>query len=145
MEVTHLLTTTMLKHVQLTREWSFQIEDGFKRRMEDGNLGLWKPGRTIWMACYSPNEPAQTTLEWIKQEAPPNPSKTFEYDEGDLLRFGYLLPNADGERRAWELTAFTIAPGDYILTSFYFDEMNMLDWALGCWKTVRYSPETHSV
>jgi hypothetical protein len=36
----------------LTEEWAIHLPEKFARRVEEGNLVLWRPGLTIWLAAW---------------------------------------------------------------------------------------------
>ena len=129
-----------MHRIQMTNDWSFELEDDFRRRIEDGELVFWRSKQTIWCAIFGHKANAQEMLAILKEDSNPNPDLIFEELQVDVLKYAYLLSEADGAKKAWELTTFSVTASDYVLMSYYFDERFMLEWALNCWRSVAYKP-----
>ncbi|RYG70707.1 hypothetical protein EON80_07165 [bacterium] len=74
-------------------------------------------------------------MEMLQEDVPEN-ANVWEYEQENLLKFGYL--ERDEENDNFELTTFTVGPTSYALMTFYFDEEKSLDWALKRWRSVRF-------
>ena len=44
--------TPRVHRVEITDHWSIDLDSDFFRRVDDGDLVLWKPGRTVYAAVY---------------------------------------------------------------------------------------------
>ena len=48
------------------------VEEGLLRRVDDGNLVLWRPGLTIWVSAFAGDlRPAADKLAACKQDIDP--------------------------------------------------------------------------
>jgi hypothetical protein len=127
-----------MRRTQLTPEWSFEVNADFRHRIEDEALVFWRPQQTIWIIIYNIDITQEEVLSSLKEDAHPHPAPVFESNENNLLKYAYLLPNEDAANTAWGLTAFCVAQSSYALMAMYFDDKEMLDWALACLKSVNY-------
>jgi hypothetical protein len=134
----------IMPRIQMTNDWSFDLEADFRRRIEDGNLIFWRSKQTIWCDIFEHKTNEQEMLAILKEDSNPNPEQIFEELQGDVLKYAYLLSEADGAKKAWELNTFSITSSDYVLMSYYFEGRSMLEWALGCWRSVSYKSNTVS-
>lgn len=124
--------------MKLTKEWSFNIDSDFQHRIEDEDLVFWRLQQTIWITIYNVDDSPKETLKLLKQESNPNPVRVFEIEEENLLKYACLTKNEDGDKNYWELTTFCVNRSSYALMSYYFDSVEMLDWALDNWKSIRF-------
>src|SRR5215467_5756381 len=85
---------------RLTSDWELVLPGKFNRRVEDGNMVLWRPGLTFWIAAWgaeagrSPEE----TLARILGDASPERIGEEVDRSGDLIRLTYRLKEKDPER-----------------------------------------------
>lgn len=126
----------------LTKEWSLRINTCFERRIEDDQLVLWAPGRTIWLSVWDPKkgESPDQRLAWIRKEANPDPIERFEPQHPTLKRFAYVLLESDDQKAArWALYAATVAPhGGHLWMAIYVDRKEDLGWACRTWDSVEF-------
>lgn len=112
---------------RLTREWELDLPEPFNRRMEDGDMVLWRPGLTFWIAIWSKEE-AETpedTLAWIVEDASPDRTDEKLDDTGDVIRHTYRLQEEDPERTPATFTSINghvIAVSDYVQITAYTDD-----------------------
>lgn len=111
-----------------------EIGDDFERRIEDGSLVLSHGERAIWIDIFDDDRDPRVKMTQLREDIP-REAKSWEYDQGNLLKFGYL--EHDDENENFELTTFSVGPTSYALMTFYFDDEASLDWALKRLRSVR--------
>ncbi len=117
--------------------WSLELEDGFERRTEEGDVVLWKPGRTVYAAVFdADNAHADSAIARLLKEHPTGPKRTFDRLEPGLVGHAYLLPEGDGEGTYWGLNTWAASRGSVACVTFYFDELEHAEWALKAWETL---------
>jgi len=112
-------------HHALTATWSIHLPEQFAGRIEAGQLVLWRPGLTIWLAAWGSdnNETQAARLSWIKDEAS---SARFDAREsvGDgVTRFSYRLRDENEDGPVESLSAYVIADDGHLQLSVYFDDV----------------------
>jgi hypothetical protein len=108
----------------LTATWSIRLPEQFARRVEDGDLVLWRPGLTIWLAVWG-NDNCETQaarLDWIKREASPARFDARESVRGGVTRFSYRLCDENEDGPVESLSAYVINDDGHLQLSVYFDD-----------------------
>jgi len=128
---------------KITREWSFDLDESFRHRIEDGNLIFWKPGRTIYLIVWSrpEGEDKEQTMTWLKSESHPDPLLRKEPASTAILRYGYLLKERDGEHEYFGFYGFAVANTSYVQMSCYFDKETDVEWAEQTWLSLTYQSD----
>jgi hypothetical protein len=54
-------------HYQLTEEWSVDLPEAFNRRIEEGQMVIWRSGFTIWMAIWN-NDKNQSKIIHMREK-----------------------------------------------------------------------------
>ena len=123
---------------QITAEWSIEVEDDFASRLEDGDLQLVVPGRTIWLSVWAPeDEPIEVVAE-LREGSPDFAQRFEEYGPHGELRYATYYPEDDGSGGTqYSLHAYAIASGSFVQAAFLFDSPDDLDWALERWRSLR--------
>jgi hypothetical protein len=132
----------------ITTEWSIELEADYRSRIVDGSLQFVVPGRTIFLAVWSPKEDARAVMDSIKREAleaqerVAGPIERFEEADPDELRYAswYSEPGSRGIQHA--LTGYTVRKGSYVQSTFISDSPDDLPWALTTWRSLRYTALT---
>jgi hypothetical protein len=67
----------------VTADWSIQLPEQFARRIEDGDLVLWRPGLTVWMTVWGNDhhESRAERLALVKEAASPERFAEREVEE----------------------------------------------------------------
>lgn len=109
----------------LTATWSIHLPEQYARRVEDGQLVLWRPGLTIWLIvwCNDNNETQATRLHWIKDEASPANFDARESTDGRTTRFSYRLRDENEDGPVESLNAYVIGDNEHLQLSVYFDDV----------------------
>ena len=124
--------------VNITHDWTFDLETGYDRRAEGGDVVLWKPGRTVYASVFDTDgAEADDALAKLLADRPGTPKQTFDRVEPGLAGHAYLLPEGEGPGRYWGLNTWTAAKGSVACVTFYFDDLDDLPWALAAWRSVR--------
>ena len=78
----------------LTETWAIHLPDKFARRIEDGDLVLWRPGLTLWVTPWGNDrsESQSKRLKAIKKHASPDRFSESESKTDRLTRYVYRLP-----------------------------------------------------
>jgi hypothetical protein len=131
--------------LELTTDWSIEIEPAFAGRVVDGDLQLVDPGppvRTVWLSIWGapPDGDAAKLMADIKAES--NPAATQKYEEAGSepieRRFASWYPEKADGRDQWSLYAYTVRPDSYVQAAFILDDPAGLDWALATWRSLRH-------
>jgi hypothetical protein len=132
-----------MARIKITKQWTLDLDEGFERRIEGGDLVLWSPGRTVYAAVYDTgNAEADEAIAAMLQDRPAKPVKTYDRVEAGLSGHAYLLPEGEGESQYWGLNTWTAAKGTVACVTFYFDSEHDLKWAVETWKSIRLQVES---
>ena len=110
----------------MTSEWSVLLPDEFNRRIEDGDLVLWRPALTFWVAAWgndrgeSKDERLNSTLQSASEYR--REQQIERTDE--LIRLTYELPEEDPERPTpiyKSISGYAISAAGQLQISAYFD------------------------
>jgi hypothetical protein len=117
---------------QISHDWWISLDATYKERESNGSLVLWRPERTIWINIWSDADrgtPRQR-LDYWTHDRHEDATDLFAHDEGNLLRFGYLLeePEDEGGRRLG-LYSYTVAPSSTVQMACYYDLEEDTGWA----------------
>ncbi len=128
-------------HHQLTKEWSVMLPGKFNRRLEDGDLVIWRPGFTIWTAVWNnvDGKSREECLAWIKQDISEGAFDLVEERQGHLLRLRYRLAEDSDDSRVLAYYCFAISDRSHVQMAMYFDEEADLDHAEQIWKSLNSS------
>ena len=108
-----------------TATWSIHLPDQFARRVEDGQLVLWRPGLTIWLVAWGNdnNETQAARLAWFKDQASPARFDARESVGNGVTRFSYRLRDENEDGPFESLNADVIGDDGHLQLSVYFDDL----------------------
>jgi hypothetical protein len=117
---------------KLTEQWSLTLPGKFNRRIEDGDLVLWSPDLTIWIAIWN-NDHAQSQesrLESIKKAMSVNAYQISASSSTGILRFSYRLheniseeePSDDEDETVAAFYCFAIGERGQVELAIYLDK-----------------------
>jgi hypothetical protein len=122
----------------ITGEWTLELDDAFQRRVDGGEVMFWLPPRTVYAALYATGDvDAEEAIARMLEGRPGTPLQTFDRVEPGLAGHAYLLPEGEGRGAYWGLNTWTAARGSVACVTFYFEDLDDLQWALEAWRTVR--------
>lgn len=119
----------------LSDEWTMELGEDFEQHVEEGSLVFSSGDRAVWIDLFEDERPRAEIVALLQEDTPENAQK-WEFEQENLLKFGYL--ERDEENENYELTTFCVSAKEYALMTFYFDEEISLDWALKRWRSVRF-------
>jgi hypothetical protein len=110
----------------LTREWQIHLPEKFARRIEEGDLVLWRPGLTVWLAAWgnTHGESQSARLAHIKETASRDRTAERERVTPDgLTRFDYRLRDQNDDGPVESLNGFVIGDDGEVNVAVYFDDV----------------------
>ena len=135
----HYDTAVMPKR-PITGDWTIDLDDAFERRVEGGEVMFWLRPRTVYATVFATDDvEAEQAITQLLAGRPGTPVQAFDRVEPALAGHAYLLPEGEGRGRYWGLNTWTATRGSVACVTFYFEQLDDLDWALSAWRTVRCS------
>jgi hypothetical protein len=131
---------------RLTRDWELELPGKFNRRMEDGDMVIWRPGLTFWIAVWGakPDTTPEGTLARILEGASPDRTDENVDRSGDLIRLTYRLREQDPDRDPEDyvsMSAYVIARSGYVQIAAYCDTSEAESAAGNVLASIRLLPE----
>ena len=125
----------------MTTRWSIGLESQYRRRVEDGDLVIWRPGITNWIAVWGmkEGETKEGKLQWIQETASSDAVETYEKEKDGYVAWAYLLYEKTEEDERWALYSFIIGESGHVQLATYFDEKKDLDVAIDLWMSLEES------
>ena len=123
---------------QMTKEWRVNLPGDFNRRVEDGDLVIWRPGFTMWISAWGndDNKTQQQRLSWIKEDISENAFDLIELNENNLLKISYRLNEESDDERVAAYYCFAVSNSGYVQMAIYFDSKDDLDIAESIWRSI---------
>lgn len=131
---------------RMTREWTIGLPVEFKRRFEEDNLVIWRPGVTFWIAAWANNK-GETIEERIKRfkNGSSKEKREEKYEEGNgQALYTYELTERDESRDIKEYTAiyaFKVNDSGYVQIGAYADSNNDKKMAYQIIRSINYDPK----
>ena len=125
--------------------WHIDLDAGFHRRSEGGDVVLWKGGRTVYTTLrQAGSAEAEEAIARMLDDRRQHVVQQFERIEPGLVGHAYLLPERNGGKKYWGLNTWLTAHRSVLCITFYFPDLADLPWALAAWQSVKAgeSPET---
>ena len=129
-------------HYQMTKDWSVALPAQFNRRLEDGNLVIWKPGFTLWTTVWN-NDKAESKaerLEWIQGDSPPEAFDSIVESADGIVRYAYRLKEQSEDDCQAAFYCFAIGQDGHVQMAIYFDSADDLEDAKAIWRSLREEP-----
>jgi hypothetical protein len=127
---------------RLTESWTLALPGKFNRRIEDGQMVIWRPGFTIWITVWGNDagKTPQQLCDYVRSD--PNPAsfdgKTI--DHRAIVWHSYRLRETAEQGRAAGLYAFAFAAEGQVNASFYFDSESDVEVAKQIWLSLSNTP-----
>jgi hypothetical protein len=127
---------------QMTKDWSVELPSKFNRRVEDGDLVLWKPGFTIWTIAWNNDklESQEQRLGWIKGETSPEAFDALSDSADGILRYSYRIREGSDDNRQPPFHGFAIGTKGHIQMAIYFDSPDAIDEASAIFRSLKETP-----
>lgn len=134
----------IVKH-NLTEDWSFEINNLFERQVEEDGELLYTTGDksvrlVIWLIDGKSKDEIYDEYKNMIDARDQSEAKTlnkFDFSHDNVFRIGYLIKEEDERKGYGALYGFNIIDGQVLMTVFYFDNEDDLNWAIEVWKTIR--------
>jgi hypothetical protein len=124
---------------RFTDQWLIDLPRKFNRRVEDGDLVIWRPAFTIYIAAWNNdnNGSKADRLLWLKNEMSKDAFAVQEIEDGDIIRLGYRLTEDRDEGTVHAWYGFAIGDDGHVQIAIYFDDGSDLDMAQNVWRSIR--------
>lgn len=106
----------------LAADCSIAVPEPMNRRVEDGQLVLWRPGLTAWITVWVNDEEQQTRLAKIVQGTSPAGYDRKDWSTENILFHSYRLDEKSADRRAPALYTAAVGPSSHVHLATYFDD-----------------------
>ena len=127
---------------RLTDEWTLQLPAPCNRRIEDGDMVLWRPGLTAWIAVWHNDKGASIDerLGWVKDEQSPEAYAARDRVASGIHYYSYRLDEAgdDGDRTP-ALYGYAYVAREHVQIAIYFDDEADATVAEAMFASLRYS------
>ncbi len=112
----------------MTDTWSVTLPSEFAKRIEEGDLVLWRKGLTCWIVVYDlkDGETPKQRLDWLKGDASKDAVERWESVDAMPLRYAYLLHEKEEAGERWALYTFTVGDRSHVMMAIYFDKKDDL-------------------
>lgn len=122
----------------IAQGWTIELDEAFERRAEGGDVMFWLPPRTVYATVFATDDvDAEEAIARMLEDRVGDPVRTFDRVEPGLAGHAYLLPEGRGAGEYWGLNTWTAMRGSVLCLTFYFEDLDDLDWALRAWESAR--------
>ena len=127
---------------QMTKRWSITLPGKFNRRVEDGDLVIWRPSFTIWVSALNndKNESKEVRLARLREGMSPDAFDVQDVSEEGVLRLRYRLNEKSEDRRVAAFYGFVVGVNGHIQLGIYFDDEGDAEQAKKIWLSVKEIP-----
>jgi hypothetical protein len=128
---------------QMTREWAVNLPGRFNRRIEDGDLVIWRPGFTIWTTVWNNDreETPEERLDWLRDGTSPDAYAQETENEGQLVRYAYRLDEESEDKSQAAFYCFANGQNGHVQMAIYFDSEDDLPTAKQIWRSLAENHE----
>ncbi len=123
---------------RLTEDWSVVLPASFNKRIEDGDIVIWKPGFTIWTAIWNndEDESQRERLRWLQDETSPDAFDEITEAGDGLIRYAYRLEEGSDDQREAAFYCFAIGDAGHVQMAIYFDSTDDIPLAKEIWQSL---------
>ncbi len=105
----------------MTQDCSIALPEPMNRRVEDGQLVLWRPGLTAWITVWVNDEEPQARLAKVLQGTSPAGYDRKNWATGNVLFHSYRLDEQSADGRAPALYTAAVGLSSHVHLAVYFD------------------------
>jgi hypothetical protein len=120
--------TVVQGRVSIAEKWSLELPVPFRRRLEDGDHVLWRPGLTLWInPAKDVRGSIEDRLNHLRGSISLDATEVRSEEHGSLTRLTYRLREDSDDRRV-ALYGFVLSRTGHLQVAAYFDrEEDVLD------------------
>lgn len=125
---------------QFTKSWSVALPEKFNRRIEEGDLVLWKPGFTMFLTVWNNDQQLNFDdfFRSIVMDISPDAFDVKTEISSNIKLFSYRLIEETEDNRAPAFYCFAVSERDYVQTAMYFDSESDVLNAIKIWKSFNF-------
>lgn len=129
---------------QMTTEWSLSLPLQFNRRIEDGDIIIWRPGFTVWVAIWGndDNESIESRLNHLKSSRSFSATSINESKKGSISYYSYRLAEPLDDNRVPALYCFAFSQNSEVQMALYFDSENDIQTATAICNSLNFSKKS---
>ena len=129
---------------RMTKRWSITLPGKFNRRIENGDLVIWRPGFTIWVSALNndKSESKEDRLARLREDVSPDALDVEDVSEEGVLRLRYRLNEESEDRRVAAFYGFVVGVNGHIQLGIYFDDEGDVEKAKQIWLSVKEAEAT---
>lgn len=134
----------LIGRVALNDDWSIDLPFAFKRRFEDRQIVLWRPGFTIWLSVWN-NDNSESAAKRKSDFATHASSGKFDEsttEENGRLYYSYRIDEPSDDDRAPAFQGVAFAGHGHLQLSIYFDQEPDAELASQILRSTNDSPPT---
>lgn len=106
----------------MAEDCSIALPEPMNRRVEDGQLVLWRPGLTAWITVWGNNEEPRARLAKILQGTSSAGCDRKDWATENILFHSYRLDEQSADGRAPALYAAAVGQPSHVQIAVYFDD-----------------------
>jgi hypothetical protein len=108
---------------QMTKEWSLTLPEKFNRRIEDGDLVIWRPGITMWVTVWGndKNENNGSRLKRIRADISPQAFDIETSKADKVLQLSYRLKEGKEQGAVPAYYCFAVGNSGHVQMAIYLD------------------------
>ena len=124
---------------QMTKRWSITLPGKFNRRVEDGDLVIWRPSFTIWVSALNndKNESKEVRLARLREGMSSDAFDVEDVSGENVLLLRYRLNEKSEDRRVAAFYGFIVGVKGHIQLGIYFDDEGDVEQAKQIWLSVK--------
>lgn len=126
---------------RLTKRWSIDLPGQFKKRIEGGDLCLWRPGLTIWLTAWNndKNEGVSQRVQQLRADISPAAHDIAVEQKGSLSFLSCRLAEKSDDRRHDAFYGFVVSEDGHLQVAIYFDDERDAKTAQSLLKSVEWN------
>jgi len=132
-----------MSRVQLTKSWSFDINNLFERTIEkDGALMYTTDDKTVRFVAWNSNDDRDTLHKIYsdkvnnRDESISKTLKKYDLSNEKMDKLGYLITERNDDKEYQALYTFSFVDKSILYSVFYFDESEDSKWAISTWESI---------
>lgn len=108
---------------QMTQEWSVALPGKFNRRIEGGDLVIWRPGMTLWVTVWGndKNEGKDVRIKRIRERISPKAFDIQALKAGPVLRLSYRLKEEKEQGAVPGYYCYSVGDSGHVQMAIYLD------------------------